>query len=264
MTDTTSNASLFAAIAKVMADVRSLPKNGFNQQSRYNYVASDDALEAIGKAMAAHGVVVIPSMVGYESITDGKQTRTKAEFEMHVCCADGGAFMSRWFAEGIDYGNPDKALTKAITYATKTFLLKLFVVGAGDDDPDAESAPTDGQRKTQPQAQRNGTGQATTTHRNGATNGKPAPQPQAPADAVDDADRARKAFHAAGSQLFGDQWDAARPQVVEQYSTRKTPDNVRKSSSDLAPAELDEIAGTFTANANYWRNWLQDHMAVKA
>jgi len=138
---TVENSGLFAAIAKVMGSVRSLPKDGFNKQSQYKYVSSDTALDHIGKAMAEHGVIVIPSMTGYETITEGKMTRAKAEFDMHVCSADGGEFVSRWIAEGIDYGNADKALTKAITYATKTFLLKLFVVGAGDPDPDGESTP---------------------------------------------------------------------------------------------------------------------------
>ena len=137
---TNEHANLFAAIVKVMADVRSLPKNGHNKQNSYDYVTSDDALESIGKAMAKHGVVVIPSMTNYETMTDGKMTRAKASFDMHICGTDGAVFTSPWIAEGIDYGNPDKALTKAMTYATKTFLLKLFVVGAGGDDPDGESA----------------------------------------------------------------------------------------------------------------------------
>lgn len=144
----------------------------------------------------------------------------------------------------------------AITYARRYSLVSAVGLATQDDDgSSASNKPTEVTR-----AQRNG---APTQHRNGATNGKPAPQPQAPADPVDDTDRARKAFHAAGSQLFGDSWDTARPQLVEQYTAKKTPDNVRKSSNDLTVAELDELGGTFTLSANYWRKWLTDHMAVK-
>ena len=131
MSELQNSGKLFARIAQVMGKVRSLPKDGYNKQNAYNYVSSDTALDAIGRAMAEFGVVVIPSMVHYDTVTDGKMTRAKAEFDMHICGAEGDVFTSRWTSEGIDYGNPDKALTKAITYATKTFLLKLFVVGAG-------------------------------------------------------------------------------------------------------------------------------------
>jgi len=143
MTEEVNNGKLFGRIAQVMGKVRSLPKDGHNKQSDYRYITSDTALEAIGKAMAEFGVCVIPSIANYETVTEGKMTRCKVEFDMHICCADGDTFTSRWIAEGIDYGNADKALTKAITYATKTFLIKLFVVGAGGEDPDGESAPVE-------------------------------------------------------------------------------------------------------------------------
>lgn len=231
---TNEHATLFSCIAKVMADVRSLPKNGYNKQNSYDYVTSDDALEAIGKAMAKHGVVVIPSMTNYETITDGKMTRAKASFDMNIGCSDGSMFTSHWIAEGIDYGNPDKALTKAMTYATKTFLLKLFVVGAGGDDPDGESTETE--KPTQK------------------------PKKETPEQATE---RARKHFHAAGVDLFGDMWDTARPLVIDRYCHGKTPKNMRTSSNDLAVSELDEIAGTFKTAGKGWKTWLEETMSSK-
>lgn len=232
---------LFGQIAKVMAEVRSLPKNGHNKQNNYDYVSSDDALESIGKAMAKHGVVVIPSMTSYESATEGKMTRTRANFDMHICSDDGFTFTSQWSCEGIDYGNPDKALTKAITYATKTFLLKLFVVGAGGDDPDGESAPTETQ--------------ATRTQ---APNGKPPKkQPQRTIET------ARSAFHAAGTELFGNDWDGVRGGVVKTYSAEKSPSNVRTSSNDLTIDELDALSDSFRKSGGWWRKWLTENMAEK-
>lgn len=137
--DTTNNATLFQRIASVMTAVRSLPKDGFNKQGNYNYVSSETALEHIGRAMADNGLVVVPILVGYSSETQEKRTRTVCEFDMHICDADGNAFAARWMGEGIDYGSPDKALNKAMTNATKYFLMKLFVVGAGGEDPDSET-----------------------------------------------------------------------------------------------------------------------------
>lgn len=247
---TNENANLFVSIAKVMADVRSLPKNGHNKQSNYDYVSSDDALEAIGKAMAKHGVVVIPSMSNYETYTDGKMTRAKAEFDMHICASDGSAFVSRWIAEGIDYGNPDKALTKAMTYATKTFLLKLFVVGAGGEDTDSESAPTG---NTQPAQRTNG---------KPAAQQKPAAQTTKPQEKEDPIERSRKAFHASGVELFGEAWDEARPLIVERYTSNQTKDT-RTSSNDLTSTELDEITGTFKKSASSWKKWIEETIAAK-
>jgi hypothetical protein len=282
---TVNSGKLFARIAQVMGKVRSLPKDGYNKQNSYNYVSNDTALEAIGKHMAEFGVVVIPSMVHYETITDGKMTRAKAEFDMHVCGADGDVFTARWTAEGIDYGNPDKALTKAITYATKTFLIKLFVVGAGGEDPDAESAPDE------KAAQRNATPQrpAPTPKPTHATNGAQHRQPAAQAtkpvdadaaalaasvnatinnvtefDAIPDAkasdalDKARKSFYATIATTFpkGD-IDDARHWFVKKYTTAYTPNNVRESSEKLTADELTAMTEAMKARTkNYRDQWI--------
>jgi hypothetical protein len=292
MSEAVNSGKLFARIAQVMGKVRSLPKDGYNKQNGYNYVSNDTALEAIGKHMAEFGVVVIPSMVHYDTVTDGKMTRAKAEFDMHVCGADGDVFTARWTAEGIDYGNPDKALTKAITYATKTFLIKLFVVGAGGEDPDAESAPDD------KAAHRNATPQRTqpapTPKPAAATNGAQHRQPPAQApkpvdaataalaasvnatitsasefDAIPDAkasdalDKARKAFHATIVDTFpkGDT-DNARHWFIEKYTTAYTPDNVRESSDKLTADELDKMTAAMKTNTKRYRDmWIAEKTA---
>lgn len=161
-----NNGKLFARIANVMASVRSLQKDGNNKQSNYTYVSSANAMENIGRAMAEHGLVIIPMVSGYKTETEGKCTRTTIEFNMHVCDADGNAFLAPWIGEGIDYGNPDKAANKAMTNATKYFLMKLFLVGAGDDDPDSETQNYESATKKTTQAQPR---QATTTQRSAPT-----------------------------------------------------------------------------------------------
>ena len=276
MTETVNSGKLFSRIAQVMGKVRSLPKDGFNKQNSYNYVSSDNALDAIGKAMSEFGVVVIPSMVHYDTITDGKMTRAKAEFDMHICGVDGDVFTSRWTSEGIDYGNPDKALTKAITYATKTFLLKLFVVGAGGEDPDSESAPDDGNKagaRTQSQPAQTQRQQPAKPATNGTQHRQSAQPVQKPAqvdaevkeladsvgatitsaeefDAIpgakqsDALDKARKAFHAECTGTFPkDDLDHARHWLIQSYTAKNTPDNARRSANDLTTEELVDLAG---------------------
>ena len=55
---------------------------------------------------------------------------------------------------------------------------------------------------------------------------------------------AHKAFHARGVELFGSDWDTARGWLIERYTTRETPDNVRHSSKDLTDVELNALRGT--------------------
>jgi hypothetical protein len=287
MSEAVNSGKLFARIAQVMGKVRSLPKDGYNKQNGYNYVSNDTALEAIGKHMAEFGVVVIPSMVHYDTVTDGKMTRAKAEFDMHVCGADGDVFTARWTAEGIDYGNPDKALTKAITYATKTFLIKLFVVGAGGEDPDAESAPDDkaAQRNATPQrAQPTPTPKPAPAATNGAQHRQPPAQAPKPVDAAsanatitsasefdaipdakasDALDKARKAFHATIVDTFQkDDVDHARHWLIKRYTTKATPSNVRESANDLTVEELSAIAKALKSNRKtYQDGWIAEKTA---
>lgn len=238
-----------------MSAIRSLPKDGYNPQGNYNYVSSDSALDRIGKEMAAQGLVIIPTVLDVESLdtqtANGKAlTRTRARFLMHIADADGNVFAAAWAGEGIDYGNPDRALNKAMTNATKVFLLKLFVVGAGGDDPDGEATE-------QPQAQRKPTtaaqrpAAAPATQRQGkaypeqrlpakADPGEGIP-PGAPSGTEDNpfveksaaaADAAPTAtgnvkkasqaqlneMHKLGREAYGAGWDAKRAQLVNMIS----------------------------------------------
>ncbi len=71
----------------------------------------------------------------------------------------------------------------------------------------------------------------------------PQVQPEQPAPKGDDErETARKSFMATGSELFGDPWTDARHWLVEAYTTRYTPDNVRKSSTKLGTTELRDLA----------------------
>lgn len=56
-----------------------------------------------------------------------------------------------------------------------------------------------------------------------------------------DPDKARKAFHAQGVQVFGKEWDSARHSLIRNYTTKRTPDNVRESTSELTIGELTEL-----------------------
>ena len=50
-----------------------------------------------------------------------------------------------------------------------------------------------------------------------------------------------KAFMALGNDTFGEDWTQARHWLIERYTTKHTPDNVRRSAKDLTPDELTAI-----------------------
>ena len=54
---------------------------------------------------------------------------------------------------------------------------------------------------------------------------------------------ALKAFQARGTEVFGADWDTARGWLIERYTAKETPDNVRHSSKDLTDMELNALRG---------------------
>lgn len=251
----TFSTELAKAYAQAQGAMPKLIKDSTNPHFNNQYASLAAVLDAVRKPLADHGLALYQSAT--TTVDEGGKPMVVVQ---SMLIHESGQYIESELPMPIAQNTP-QGIGSAITYGRRYAAMAICGIAPDDDDDGAGASGTTETPRKAPQAQRNG---APTQHRNGATNGKPTPQPQAPTDPVDDTERARKAFHAAGTTLFGKEWDTARPQVVQQYTAKKTPDNVRKSSNTLNAAELDEIAGTFTANANYWRNWLQEHMAVKA
>ena len=57
-----------------------------------------------------------------------------------------------------------------------------------------------------------------------------------------------RAFMARGTELFGKDWEAARHWLIEKYTEKETPSNVRRSSKELEPGEIKAI-----------KAWLDDY-----
>jgi hypothetical protein len=155
---------------------------------------------------------------------------------MHICDGDGNAFLCPWAAEGVDYGNPERALNKAMTNAVKYFLLKLFMVGAGGEDSEQEATGA-GQG-----ARRPGRGQPMDTSRRPAAV-KPAAQRSSGAQPAEgSSERATPAqvneLQSVGRQAYGDGWDEKRRQLVLMIS-KGTSD----APEDLSPKEADDLIG---------------------
>jgi hypothetical protein len=126
--------SLVSRLAEVMAEIGNVPKRGVNAHFNYKFATEVDVVGALQKKLAARGIMLFPSVVAVRR--DGKLTA----IDMTFTFVDGQTderITSAWAGYGED--NSDKAIWKAITGATKYFILKTFLVPTGDD-PEATDA----------------------------------------------------------------------------------------------------------------------------
>ena len=136
-----AEASLFAKLAKVMGRLKKLPKSGYNDHFKYNFVTESDVSDAVRAALAAENVAFFASMQAVRF--EGKKTIV----DMQYTFADGetgAVWICTWTGEAID--TQDKGIAKAATSALKYFLMKTFVLSSGDpgDDSDNGAKPEPG------------------------------------------------------------------------------------------------------------------------
>ncbi len=80
----------------------------------------------------------------------------------------------------------------------------------------------------------------------------------------DPLDNARKAFHAAGVEIFGKQWDAARPWLLKRYTAKNTPDLVREHTNNLTAVELQSLRSDMNRYAGKLQTAFAQDMQAQA
>lgn len=120
-----------------------MPKNGVHQLPRggsYEYVLADDVLGMCQNVFNEVGIDFQPEIVDaditwYDSKSGNQMihARVKASF---IFWYGDESQMSMWVGEASD--TSDKAIAKAMTSATKYFLIKKFLIPSGENfaDPD--------------------------------------------------------------------------------------------------------------------------------
>jgi len=71
-----------------------------------------------------------------------------------------------------------------------------------------------------------------------------------------------KRFMAEGTKTYGKLWDDGRHWLIERYTGRMTPDNVRTSANDLSDDELDVLADALVEKRGYYQNEFQKATAT--
>ena len=122
--------TLVAKLAEVMAEVSRVPKRGHNDFQNYDYVMEADLSDAVREKLAERGVIVIPEVISHTRGADDKVDTVMVKFTFHDSTSDKSLSVTM---PGSGYDKGDKGVYKAITGATKYFLMKTFLIPTGDD-----------------------------------------------------------------------------------------------------------------------------------
>lgn len=128
------------AVAKEMA-AEGISKARKNQQQGYSFRGIDDVYNALAPRLAAHGLVILPRMIG-RTVTERETAKggvlfyvvVEAEFDF-VSASDGTRHTIKTYGEAMDSG--DKATNKAMSAAYKYAAMQAFCIPTeGDNDAD--------------------------------------------------------------------------------------------------------------------------------
>ena len=190
--------SLYSKIAEVSKAVGSLTTDKRNLQQKYDYISADKILDRVGSEMAKVGLVILPALVAEATERIEYQTGKwrydcRLDMEMRIFDGDGNGDTVAWYGRGADYSVPDKAMYKAITSGHKYFLMKLFNVGAGNEDGEHEvqqPAKNDAKQFSQPEPMIT--------------------------------EKQRRQLHAVGTQLYADEWDGKRGEMSDAFGVKSS------------------------------------------
>lgn len=104
----------------------------------YKAVTHDMVTAMIRDHLVKHGVVIVPSLVASKMSppfkADGKQWLYEATYDFTFCNIDDPADKFTVRVESHANDNADKAPGKALSYAKKYAVLKVFEIETGEDD----------------------------------------------------------------------------------------------------------------------------------
>ena len=141
---------IYKKMASVAADIKGVPKDGYNQQQKFAFRSIDDTVAIVKAAMDRHGVVLAPEVIDTErwQYTTSKGSVMNAvgvSVNYTFFAEDGSSITTSMVGEASDSG--DKATSKALSMALKYLFFQTFLCGT---DPDPDATTVDGQAVTDP------------------------------------------------------------------------------------------------------------------
>ena len=131
--------TVYEAWNDVMRDVQAIRKDSRNAQQGFNFRGIDAVMNAVGPALREHGVTIVPNSVEakHRDFTTAKGTimhEAIVTVGYSVIGPDGEGFTGQSVGEAADAG--DKATSKAMSVAYRTFLLQALTIPTDEPDPD--------------------------------------------------------------------------------------------------------------------------------
>ena len=130
-------------LARVMADVTHVGKDGYNKTQSYNFRGIDAVVNAVGPAFRAHGIVPKPILkkVTYEDILVGgnRTPMTRCTVEVKYRFKGPGGDYEDVTVPGEAFDSGDKGTAKAMSVAYRIALLQLLALPTTEPDPDESS-----------------------------------------------------------------------------------------------------------------------------
>ena len=140
---------IYAALAKVMAEVGHIGKTRKNQAQNYQFRGVDDVVAHVQDIMAQHGVLCVPRVVERErdivpSKSGGSMASVRLLVEHTFYAADGSSVVCTTLGEAMDSGDKasNKAMSAALKYAlTETLLIPTYEVDRDTEEHSPQVAP---------------------------------------------------------------------------------------------------------------------------
>lgn len=121
--------NIYQRISAVMHDVKYVVKEDKRVNGQYTYVSHDAVSRALHMPMVIHGIVMVPTVK--DLTQDGN--RTVVRMDVTMVNIDNPADMVTVTTYGYGIDPQDKGVGKAVSYAVKNALLKLFCLETGED-----------------------------------------------------------------------------------------------------------------------------------
>lgn len=135
--------NIYERISAIAKEAESIPKNGYNSFSKYNYIRAVDVVGYINKLLIKHKVTVLISETDHsrtDKTVDGKNWHTTIKCEAKLICTEDPAQTTTvtYFATGAD--TLDKDIYKAKTGGLKYLYTQVFRLITDDFiDPEDDS-----------------------------------------------------------------------------------------------------------------------------